>query len=168
MWDDLRTRWKLAGEQNQKHLSYIKEAIIIKQVVENKLLRLCTQCVQLPVFGAHQHKASVVIICQDTCLLHVCVCPDPLWLHHSSVFLYNLAAHKLCWNSQMISIYLIFLIVLLLSCNVLLFPVILTCWEIVRNIALAPFSPLSIKICLVRVEKVITPHCNMVISLFLK
>lgn len=125
LWDDLRTRWKLAGKQNQKHLSYIKEAIIIKQVVENKLLRLCTQCVQLPVFGAHQHKASVAVFCQDTCLLHVCVRPDPLWLHHSSVFLYNLAAHELCWNSQVISIYLIFLIVLLLSCNVLLFPVIL-------------------------------------------
>lgn len=81
LWDDLRPMWKLAEEQNQKHLSYMKEAITIKQVVGNKLLSLCIQCVKLPVFGAHQHKASVLNFCQDTCLLHVCVCPDPLWLH---------------------------------------------------------------------------------------
>lgn len=68
LWNGLRTRWKLAEEQNQKLLSYMKEASIIRQVVENKLLRLCTDCVQLPVFSPHQHKGSVLIFCQDACL----------------------------------------------------------------------------------------------------
>lgn len=47
-------------------LSYIKEVIFIKKVVENKLLRLNIECVQLPVFIPYQYIETFF------CSLHAC------------------------------------------------------------------------------------------------